>query len=263
MLKTLNTSAVTAALHHKDFRIITAAETGSTNDDAKALAAAGAPQYTVIQAEYQTKGKGRLGRSFYSPRSTGLYFSIILRPDALPIEDTLFITTAAAAAVAEGVESVCGKACGIKWVNDLFLGGRKICGILTEAAFRPDLSGLNYAVLGIGINIAPPSEGFPKELETIANTIYDCPEEVPDGLRERLLAAILDGFHAYYTQFPQKAFLESYRSRSILTGKEVTVHRGDQQYPARVVGIDDRCRLLVEQDGRKTTLDSGEVSIRF
>lgn len=263
MHKTLNTAAVTAALRHKDFHLLTAAETGSTNDDAKTLAAGGAPQFTVVQAEYQTKGKGRLGRSFYSPSGTGLYFSIILRPTDLPIEDTLFITTAAAAAVAEAVEAVCGKACGIKWVNDLFLEGRKICGILTEAAFRPDLTGLKYAVLGIGVNIAPPVGGFPKDLQAIANTIYDDPAHIPDALREHLLAAILDHFYDYYTQFPKKAFLESYRSRSILTDKAVTVHRGDQQYPARVIGIDDRCRLLVEQDGIVIPLDSGEVSIRF
>ncbi|MBR5284288.1 MAG: biotin--[Clostridia bacterium] len=227
------------------------------------LAAGGAPQFTVVQAEYQSKGKGRLGRSFFSPQGTGLYFSIILRPTDLPIEDTLFITTAAAAAVAESIEQICGKACGIKWVNDLFLGGRKICGILTEAAFRTDLSGLEYAVLGIGVNIAPPVGGFPEELQTIANTIYDDPMQVPEGLREQLLAGILDRFYAYYTRFPNKDFLESYRCRSILTGKAVTVHRGDQQYPAHVVGIDDRCRLLVEQDGIITALDSGEVSIRF
>ena len=263
MHNTLNTAAVTAALRHKDFHLLTAFETGSTNDDAKVLAAGGAPQFTVVQAEYQSKGKGRLGRSFFSPQSTGLYFSLILRPADLPIEDTLFITTAAAAAVAEGIEQVCGKPCGIKWVNDLFLGGRKICGILTEAAFRPDLSGLDYAVLGIGINIAPPVGGFPEELTTIANTIYDDPTQIPEGLRENLLAAILDRFYTYYTRFPNKDFLESYRSRSILTDKAVTVHRGDQQYPARVVGIDDRCRLLVEQDGNVTALDSGEVSIRF
>jgi len=263
MLQALNIALVQEHLRHRDFILLPTNATGSTNDDAKALAARGAAQYTVLQAEYQAKGKGRLGRSFYSPRNTGLYFSIILRPAALPIEDTLFITTAAAAAVAEAVESVCGKPCAIKWVNDLFLADRKICGILTEAAFAPDLRGLDYAVLGIGINIAPPDGGFPEDLRTIANTIYDSRAQVPDGLRERLLAAILDRFYDYYTRFPEKAFLEAYRSRSLLTGKAVTVHRGDLQYPARVLGIDDRCRLILEQDGRQTLLESGEVSIRF
>ncbi len=263
MLYTLDPEKVREHLTHKAYTLMTVSETGSTNDDAKALAAAGAVQYTVVQAEHQTKGKGRLGRSFYSPQSTGLYFSVILRPSALPIEDTLFITTAAAAAVAEAIELVCGKVCGIKWVNDLFLKDRKICGILTEAAFTPDLKGLTYAVLGIGVNIAPPEGGFPSELQTIANTIYDDPNTVPEGLRERLLAAILDRFYAYYTQLPEMSFLEAYRSRSILTGRNVTVHRGDLQYPARVVGIDDRCRLILEQDGIQTLLESGEVSIRL
>lgn len=263
MIHPLDSAKVQQHLHHKVYTLNATPETASTNDDAKALAAHGAAQYTVIQAEYQTGGKGRLGRSFYSPRGTGLYFSILLRPEALPIEDTLFITTAAAAAVADAVESVCGKVCGIKWVNDLFMEGRKICGILTEAAFRPDLKGLSYAVLGIGVNIAPPEGGFPEDLQHIANTIYDDPAALPADLRERLLAAILDRFYEYYIQFPKKAFLEPYRSRSILTGKDVTVHRGSSQYPAHVVGIDDRCRLILEHDGQQTLLDSGEVSIRF
>lgn len=263
MLQQLHTERVTAHLQHKVFSLISVAETGSTNDDLKTMAAHGGSEYTVLQAEMQTKGKGRLGRSFYSPQSTGLYFSILLRPTTLPLADTLFITTAAAAAVAEAIEAVCGKACGIKWVNDLFFEGRKICGILTEAAFSSDLTALDYAILGIGINIAPPEGGFPDDLQTIANTIYDDPTQVPDGLRERLLAAVLDRFYAYYHRFPEKAFLESYRSRSILTGKSVTVHRGDLQYPARVLGIDDRCRLILEQDGVQSLLESGEVSVRF
>ena len=263
MLQQLNTERVTAHLHHKVFSLISKTETGSTNDDLKAMAAQSAAEFTVLQAERQVRGKGRLGRSFYSPQSTGLYFSILLRPSALPVADTLFITTAAAAAVAEAVEAVCGRTCGIKWVNDLFLDGRKICGILTEAAFRPDLSGLSYAVLGIGINIAPPEDGFPDELQTIAHTIYDDAQTMPEGLRERLLAAVLDRFYEYYIRFPEKTFLESYRSRSILTGKNVTVHRGGLQYPARVVGIDDRCRLILEQDGVRSFLESGEVSVRF
>ena len=263
MTSKLDLAAVKQYLKHDGFTFINTYETGSTNDDAKKLASEGAGEFTVISADHQTRGKGRLGRSFYSPPSTGLYFSIILRPDHLPPEDSLYITTAAAAAVAKAVEDICGMKTGIKWVNDIFIGDRKICGILTEASFDFERNRLAYAVLGIGINIAPPREGFPEELKTIADSIYASADDIPQKLRERLLAAILDNFCSYYAAFPSPGFLDDYRSRSILIGRDVIVYRGDEKWPATVIGIDDRCRLAVRSGGKDHLIESGEVSIRF
>ncbi|MBQ1270962.1 MAG: biotin--[Clostridia bacterium] len=263
MISKLDIAAIKGHLKYDGFEFITKYETGSTNDDAKVLAAEGAAEFTVICADHQTKGKGRLGRSFYSPASTGLYFSIILRPDHLPPEDSLYITTAAAAAVAQAVEQICGIRTGIKWVNDIFIDSKKICGILTEASFDLEHNLLAYAVLGIGINIAPPGEGFPEDIRNIANSIYNSADDVPGNLPERLLAEILNIFYEYYAAFPSPVFLDDYRSRSILIGKDVTVHRGEEKWPATVMDIDDRCRLVVSAGGKEHLIESGEVSIRF
>ena len=135
----------------------------STNDTVKALAAEGAPEGVVVLAEAQTAGKGRMRRQFFSPDGTGIYMSILLRPK-LAAEDALFITTAAAAAVADAIEAATGENAGIKWVNDVYLRGLKVCGILTEGALGLEEGNLEYAVLGIGINAIAPQNGFPEEI---------------------------------------------------------------------------------------------------
>lgn len=257
----LTNEDITRHLENKIFNLFVKDETGSTNDDAKALAEAGSPEFTVIAAEYQTKGKGRRGRSFFSPKGTGIYFSIILRPQ-MHMEDALFITTMAAAATASAIEEVCAKQVGIKWVNDIFVGDKKVCGILTESSINFESEELNYAILGIGINVIEPTEGFPAEIQNIANGLLT-DKEYKSGTRTKLLAKVLDNFYNYYSDFENKSFLDEYRSRSIVIGKHVTVHRGETAFEARALSIDDRCRLHVEKDGEETILDSGEVSIRL
>ena len=256
----LSSAAVQQALKTRVFDVRVVPETGSTNDDVKALAERGAPEFTVVASELQTKGKGRLGRSFYSPQRTGIYFSVLLRPK-LPVTDALFITTSAAVATASAIEEVCGRQAGIKWVNDIYWQDRKVCGILTEASLDLENGSLAYAVLGIGINVSPPEGGFPEELKTIAGCLY--PEGgCPAGTRSRLLASLLDKFYELYIHLPEKRFLDEYRRRSILKGLNVNVIQGDRTYPASVVGIDDQCHLLVSRDGQLIALDSGEVSVR-
>ena len=142
-------------------------EVTSTNTLLKAQAEQGAPEGTVLIAESQTAGKGRLGRHFTSPPGTGIYFSLLLRPHCTA-EKSLFITTTAAVAVCEAIEQVTGLNPQIKWVNDVYLNEKKVCGILTEASVDFENGGLNWAVLGIGINIAVPEEGFPEEIRSIA-----------------------------------------------------------------------------------------------
>ena len=144
----------------------------STSSVLREMAAKGAPEGLVIVAEEQTAGKGRLGRSFYSPRGHGVYFSILLRP-GVKAEDTTLITSAAAVAAARAIESVFGVHVGIKWVNDLMLNGKKVCGILTEATFGAGSSVAESAILGIGINISTPAAGFPGELAGVAAALTD------------------------------------------------------------------------------------------
>ena len=225
------------------------------------LYTSGAPEFLVIAAEHQTKGKGRMGRSFYSPQGTGIYFTVVLRPK-MPIDDALYITASASVAVASAIEEVCGKKAGIKWVNDVFVGGKKVCGILTEASIDMESGSLAYAVLGIGVNVAPPEGGFPEELTGIADCVYSG-GEYTSGTRGRLMAKILDNFYELYSVFPEKAFLDEYRSRSTLIGSTVNVFRGDETYQAHVTGIDDMCRLIVNRDGQEIALNSGEVRVRL
>ncbi len=232
----------------------------STNTALKQAAEAGAPAGTVLIAEEQTAGRGRLGRSFYSPAGTGLYFSVLLRP-TLPATECSLITTCAAVACAEAMETISGQKTEIKWVNDIYVDGRKACGILTEAALDLESGGLQYAVLGIGINLAPPEQGFPTELQSIAGPLF--PDHSGGDVRNRLTAEILNRFFQYYPDLTEKSYLEAYRQRSMLTGQSVYVLRAGDKIPAKVLGIDKDFGLIVAyESGQTEHLSSGEVSIR-
>lgn len=233
----------------------------STNDILKSAAENGAGEGTVIIANEQVKGKGRLGRSFFSPQS-GVYMSILLKPTMMA-EDSLMITTCAAVAVCEAIEAVCDKKCGIKWVNDIFIDGLKVCGILTEASVDFETGGLQYAVLGIGINIANPPDEFPEELKGIAGALFD---EMPQNadIKNRLCAELLNSFFKYYSHLARRDFMAEYKRRSILIGKEINIIRRDSKIPATVTGIDDSARLLVRyDDGTSGVISTGEVSVRL
>lgn len=232
----------------------------STNDYVKELAAKGAPEGTVVIASHQTKGKGRLGRSFYSPGGSGLYLSILLRPK-LSLSECLLITTSAAVAVADAIDRATGKQAMIKWVNDVFLNGKKICGILTEASTDIEVGGLSWAVVGIGINLTEPDGGFPDEIKDIAGAVFDRSENVSAA---EIAAALIKRFFELYGGISDRSFLESYRKRSILLGKKVRVIRGGEQIPAQALEIDRDCRLFVKYDtGETEWLSSGEVSVKL
>jgi len=232
----------------------------STNTALKAAAAGGAAHGTVLIAAAQTAGRGRRGRSFFSPGGTGLYVSLLLRPDLAP-DKAIRLTTAAAVAAAGAIEAVTGADVQIKWVNDLFLAGRKIAGILTESAVAPGGDLLDYAVLGIGINITPPEGGFPGEIAEIAGALLQTP--VPDG-RARIAAAFLTRFFQLYESVgTDTAFMDEYRRRSFVPGRDVTVLRGEQSYPAHAVAVNDDGTLTVRlPDGTEQILSSGEISVR-
>ncbi|MBQ3183128.1 MAG: biotin--[Clostridia bacterium] len=232
-------------------------ETESTNKYAKKLAKDGASEFTVVIADKQTGGYGRMGRSFHSPDTSGLYMSIILRPRISP-EETLYITTAAAAAVSQAIEEISGKETGIKWVNDIFIDGKKVCGILTESGYSGNT--LDYAILGIGVNIYTPTEGFPDDIRDIAGGIFDRPVDVRDILAKR----ITERFSDYYKELEAKNFLSYYRKKNIVTGKKIMIIKGENSYNAKALSIDDEFRLIVEDENKRiTALDSGEISIRM
>lgn len=227
----------------------------STNDLLKQSARKGAPEGCILIARRQTAGKGRLGRTFESPEGTGLYMSILLRP-TIPLSESLLITTAAAAAAAETAEHITGKPAAIKWVNDVFVCGKKVCGILTEGAADIESGGLEYAVLGIGMNISAPEGGFDAE---VAGALFD----TPAPMRTAAAAAeLITRFFAYYDDICAKPFLEAYRSRSMVTGKNVNVITPRGSYPARVLAVEEDFSLRIcLENGNEELLRSGEVSI--
>ncbi len=232
----------------------------STNTVVKELAERGGAEGMVVIAEQQSAGKGRLGRSFYSPKGTGLYMSVLLRPK-FSAEESLSITTAAAVAVAGAVEAVTGKEAMIKWVNDVYLDGYKICGILTEASIDFETRGLHYAVLGIGVNIKEPEGGFAGDLKEIAGALYR--QEPPPGTRTALAAEILNRFFGFYNSLAERPFLPEYRERSLLTGMEISFLRGTETQTGTVLGVDQEARLLVRlPNGEETAFSAGEVNIQ-
>ncbi len=236
-------------------------EVTSTNALLKDMAAEGADEGRALIAKKQTAGRGRLGRNFFSPKN-GIYLSILLKPD-MDFREAMLLTTIAAVAVVEAVREVTGKDTGIKWVNDVYLEGKKICGILTEAVTDVENGKLSYAVVGIGVNITKPSdENFPEELRDIAGFIYDG-EEPPKGIMSKLAASIIKKYFKYYEKLPEHSFMESYKQHQILLNKKIFVITSESSKKARVKGVDDEARLLVEyEDGKEEALFTGEVSIR-
>ncbi|UOO38637.1 biotin--[acetyl-CoA-carboxylase] ligase [Oscillospiraceae bacterium CM] len=242
------------------FKIEVVKQTTSTNASLKEKASDGAPEGAVLASCEQTSGRGRQGRSFYSPGDTGVYFSLLLRP-RLSAMDAALITAAAAVAACEAIEAVAGKQASIKWVNDLFVGGKKVCGILTEGAFDMESGGLDYVVVGIGINVALPSGGFPEDLRDVAGALYE--GAAPSGVKARLIAEVLKRLWQYYEKLGDKPFLTPYKKRSFLIGQDVDVLAGDKTRKACAIDIDDDCRLIVRyDDGSIEALSSGEVRVR-
>lgn len=213
---------------------------------------------TVLIASRQTGGRGRMGRSFYSPEGSGLYMSILTRPDLSPA-DLPLLTPAAAVAVCGAIEELTDRRAEIKWVNDILIGGKKVCGILTESALGPGGEAL-YCVVGIGVNLSPPRGGFPEDIADTAGSVLT--EYRPD-LLPKLAFSIIKRFYELLPDVSSLGFLPEYRSRSALPGRDIWIIRDGSVLPARAVGIDDRCGLQVRYpDGAFETLRSGEVTVR-
>ncbi len=236
----------------------------STNDLLREMAMKGedeAPEGTMIVAAEQTKGKGRRGRSFFSPEGTGIYFSFLLRPN-VEAADAGMITTMAAVAVAEAVKKYGVSDVGIKWVNDVYVGGRKVCGILAEATTSLETGEIDSVVVGIGLNIYTPEGGFPDDIKDRAGSILGT--ERADDARNRLVAYTYEQFFDLYRNASEKEIAERYRSMCFVIGKKITIIKGNEQRHGTAVSLDDRCHLLVRyEDGTEESLFSGEISLRM
>lgn len=244
------------------FNFIIHKTVASTNIIARELAINGAESGTVVIAEEQTSGYGRNGKSFFSPYGTGIYMSIILNlKKEKKIFNSSFITTAAAMAVSKSIEEISNENTQIKWVNDVFINGKKVCGILTEGAFSFEDGKLDYAVIGIGVNVNFPKDGFPKELNNIAasiNSKNNANSNTKSDIRNILVAKILENLYDYY--FNDVNFYEEYKKRSFLIGKKVSININNKEHIVKVLDIDKTFALVAEfQDGKIDKIVSGSI----
>lgn len=239
--------------------IIVFDEIDSTNLYLKNAASFGAPDGTVAIANRQSAGRGRMGRHFVSDNG-GLYMSLLVRAD-ISAEQSLFITTSAAIAVCRAIESVSGQKAGIKWVNDVFIGDGKVCGILTEGAHDSAAGRLEYAVVGIGVNITEPIGGFAAEIADVAASVYG--DSAPVDAKARMAAAILNELCELIAHGWNKTLAEEYRRRSVVIGKAVDIISEKEPTSATVVDIDDSAAVILRMnDGSIVRKTSGDIRLR-
>ncbi len=218
----------------------------------KRRAAKGEGEISLLVAEAQTKGRGTKGRSFFSPEGTGIYMSLLLRPTYTP-EDCTLLTTMAAVSCAKAVEKVAGVKPQIKWVNDIYLDGKKVGGILTQAHLSKSCREVEWAVVGIGINLSEPEGGFPDELRNIATALG----ENDGNIKNRLIGEIVNEFAAYYKSLIRKDFIKEYSQRLLGLNEEITVKQGESEYRGTVTGIDEMCHLKIRlPDGSESFISS-------
>ena len=231
----------------------------STNTVAKTMAHDGAAHGTVVLAEHQTAGRGRLGRSFESPAGAGIYMSMILRPNCRP-DRLMHLTCAVAVAICDGVESALGFRPEIKWINDLVAEGKKLAGILTELSVHPQTGLVDFAIVGVGLNCNQCPEDFPQNLRDIACSAAMITGQPVDRQRlaESMIAALLE------MDLSRKGeIMERYRLDCLTIGKEVVVVQGQTRRQGRAVDMDEDGGLIVEfPDGIRQTVNCGEVSVR-
>ena len=248
---------------YKDIDIVLYDTIDSTNIEAKKMALNGAEDGTVVISRQQTAGRGRLGRGFFSPPE-GLYLSIVIKPD-FDLSKAVLITSAAAVAVAEAIEEVTGQEAKIKWVNDVYVNDKKVCGILTEGITDFETGRIENLVTGIGINTT--LRDFPEDLLATAGAVEG------DYSIAKLAGAIVSKTLDYAHNIEERTFIDGYRTKSMVIGKTITVYKGrykinpEDEIPgrtAKVLDIDDDGRLdVLYSDGTRESLSSGEITLRL
>ncbi len=233
--------------------------TDSTNNLAKVAAQTGAPHGTVIFADHQTGGRGRMGRRFHSPAGCGIYMSLLLRPNC-PATELMHLTCAAAVTACDAVEVATGMRPGIKWTNDLVHNRRKLGGILTELSVDASTGNVEYAIIGIGINCCQTSVDFPEEIRSFAGSLTMVTGKMTN--RAKLAAALICAFSSLRLS-EKSRILETYRRDCVTIGKEISLVQGDDLRHGHAFGVDNSGALLVRfPDGHTEAVHSGEVSVR-
>ncbi len=236
-------------------------EVDSTNEYAKKIASE-KPDGAIVLAENQYKGKGRLGREWTSLSQTGIWMSLILKPEILPA-DAIIITQVAAAAVVKGITEILDCEVKIKWPNDIVLKNKKICGILTE--FSGEIESINYIIVGIGINVNQKSKDFPEEIRDKAGSLREyAGKEIS---RKLIVKEIINYFNKYYFEFLKnqtfKGIIDICKKYSATLQNEVRIIQNGKEIIGKAVDLTDRGTLIIEDSkGVKSEIISGEVSVR-
>lgn len=234
-----------------DTTVVTYSVTDSTNTRAIALSDTVSGNI-LVAAEAQTKGKGRQGKSFYSPAASGIYFSLIVHPEG-SLRDVVAITSATAVAVAETIEEMTELDPKIKWVNDIYVNGRKVCGILVQSIIKSGrIKGL---CIGIGVNIS--TVEFPDDIASRAGSLG---VEID---REIFVARIAKKLIDFSKNIDDKSYIDYYRKKSYVIGKEIKFYENNVEHFAKAIGIDDNANLIVNENGETKKLSSGEITIRL
>lgn len=226
----------------------------STNNEAKRRLAQNHAERFLVAAEEQTQGRGRRGREFFSPKNTGLYMTLVTTPK-IQFEDALGITSYAALCVVNAIKKLTGKDAQIKWVNDVFLDGKKICGILTEAVSDFESGTVGAVLIGIGINLR--QNDVPDDLKDIVGFL-DC----GGIIKNQLAAQIVNGLLQY--EAGNMDYIEEYKKRSLVLGRDIAYYKNNVRFTGRAVDIDESGGLVVSlPEGSTETLKSGEISIQI
>lgn len=235
----------------------------STNTQAKKMALEGAPHGTVLIADRQTSGRGRMGRSFSSPSGKGIYMSVILRPQCAAAE-LMHLTCAVAVAMCNAVECVSGFRPQLKWINDLLANGKKLGGILTELSLVPGTDRVDFTVVGVGINCLQDPQDFPADIRDIAISLKTATKK--SVKREDLAAAMVTAFYNLdqILLSEKAALMEQYKKDCSTLGQDIYLIKGESRTPCRGISIDQDGALIVEfPDGTSQVVNSGEVSVRL
>ncbi len=232
----------------------------STNRAAKEIANGGAPHGTTLIADMQSAGRGRLGRVFVSPANSGLYMSIILQKGVLS-NKAINVTTMTAVAVCRAIERLTDKKPQIKWVNDILVDGKKVCGILAEASMDVDSQRINRIVIGIGLNISTKASDFPEEIRGVAGSLYE--NGFSPISRNQFAAAIINEVLDGAEQIESGEYMEEYKKKCVTIGQRVFFEQDGIRYEGEAASIADNGALIIRQDsGAEIPVSFGEVSVR-
>lgn len=244
-------------LKERGLKLLSFENLDSTQAEARRYAGENGSTPAVIIANSQTNGRGRLGRSFYSPASSGIYLTLVFDVTDGRAENIAHITSAAAVAVARSIENTVGVRCGIKWVNDIYVGGKKVCGIIAESFCAGDR---RLAAVGVGVNLC--TREFPDGLSDIAASLTDA---AADGTRRQLALALISSVSDAFAgvMAGSAEYIEEYRSRSVVIGREIRFTCGGETYEGTALDIDKNGGLEVRRkDGTHVTLTGGEITVR-